>query len=306
MSRELRRALFLFVATLASMFYVGAQQAASGLERDGLGWLLEGYTFALPLMAILLAHELGHYFAARLHHVDTSPPYFIPMPFTLIGTFGAVIRMRGAIRLRNALFDIGAAGPLAGLAVALPVLLYGLWTSPVKPLDPNVSYLVEGRSLLYLGLIAWLKGPIPSGHDVMLSPTALAGWAGLLVTMVNLVPVGQLDGGHVAYALFGPRQDTYSRRVRHCLLGIALLISALASWSAHRSGATGDALMRAALSGMNWLMWWFVLTLMGRLTGDAHPPTEPSELSRGRRVLAWCTLLLFGLLFMPTWISESP
>jgi membrane-associated protease RseP (regulator of RpoE activity) len=306
MSRELRRAALLFTLTLASMFWVGAQWEGVDPLQGGTRGLLRGYTFALPLMAILLSHELGHYFAARLHKVDTSPPYFIPMPFTLIGTFGAVIRMRGAIKLRDALFDIGAAGPLAGLAVAVPVLIYGVATSPVKPLDPTLSYLVEGRSLLYLALLQWLKGPIPDGHDIMLTPTALAGWAGLLVTMVNLVPVGQLDGGHVAYALFGPKQDTYSRRARGALLAIACLVGGLRVYDAWRGGAQGDALWNAALGGVHWLVWWFVLSLMARFTGDAHPPTEPSELSPGRRILAWFTLLLFVLLFMPTWISEGP
>lgn len=306
MSSELRRAALLFALTLASMFWVGAQWEGVDVAREGVRALWRGYTFALPLMAILLSHELGHYFAARVHGVDTSPPYFIPMPFTLIGTFGAVIRMRGAIRLRNALFDIGAAGPLAGLAVALPVLIYGVATSPVKPLDPAVSYLVEGRSLLYLALLHWLKGPIPAGHDIMLTPTALAGWAGLLVTMVNLVPVGQLDGGHVAYALFGPEQDRYSRAARRALLAVAGAVAGISVWSAWRAGAHGDALWGAALSGVHWLVWWFVLSLLARFTGDAHPPTEPSELSPRRRALAWFTLLLFGLLFMPRWISEGP
>jgi membrane-associated protease RseP (regulator of RpoE activity) len=306
MNRELRRAALLFVLTLASMFWVGAQWENVDLARDGLAGLLRGRSFALPLMAILLAHELGHYFAARLHEVDTSPPYFIPMPFTLIGTFGAVIRMRGAIRVRNALFDIGAAGPLAGLVVAVPVLIYGIATSRVQPLDPNITYLVEGRSLLYLALLWWLKGPIPGGHDIMLTPTALAGWAGLLVTMMNLVPVGQLDGGHVAYALFGEKQDVYSRWVRRALLVTACIVSGVAMWTAWRAGPQGEALSNAALRGVHWLIWWFVLSLMARFTGEAHPPTEASELSRARRVLAWVTLLLFVLLFMPTWISESP
>ena len=305
MSSELRRAVLLFVLTLASMFYVGAQSENVDFARDGLLGLSRGYTFALPLMAILLSHELGHYFAARFHKVDASPPYFIPMPFMLLGTFGAVIRMRGAIRTRSALFDIGAAGPLAGLVVALPVLVYGLSTSPVEPLNPSLTYLVEGRSLLYLALLHWLKGPIPAGYDIMLTPTALAGWAGLLVTMMNLVPAGQLDGGHVAYALFGAKQDLYSRRVRSALLVIALGISGVATFSAWSAGRTGEALSNAAWSGANWLMWWFVLSLMVRFTGEVHPPTDSSELTRARRILAWITLSLFGLLFMPTWFSRG-
>jgi membrane-associated protease RseP (regulator of RpoE activity) len=303
MSRELRTALVLFSLTLLSMFKVGAEWAGADLDRGGLSAFLAGYSFALPLMAILLAHELGHYFAARIHGVDASLPYFIPMPYALIGTFGAVIRMRGAIRTRAALFDIGAAGPLAGLAVTLPVLIYGIMHSEVQQLDPNQTYLVEGRSLLYLGLLHLLKGPIPEGSDIMLHPTASAGWAGLLITMINLVPVGQLDGGHVAYALFGSEQDRYSRWMRRALLVIAIAISsssALIAWQQRSQTATIGS---AALAGVHWLVWWLVLTLMARFMGDQHPPTEPSTLSPTRRVLAWFTLSLFVLLFMPTWIS---
>jgi membrane-associated protease RseP (regulator of RpoE activity) len=304
MTRELRTAVVLFLLTLLSMFWVGAQWSGVDPEHAPLSSLLEGYRFALPLMAILLAHELGHYFAARIHGVDTSPPYFIPMPYALIGTFGAIIRMRGAIRLRNALFDIGAAGPLSGLVVALPVLVYGVATSQIEPLRSDVTYFVEGRSLLYLALLYGLKGPIPEGSDIMLTPTALAGWAGLLVTMINLVPVGQLDGGHVAYALFGERQDRYSRWARRALLAIGLGISLGATVLALTRGA-GESLSGPLLSGSHWLIWWVVLSAMGRMTGDQHPPTEPSALSRGRRVLAWITLGLFVLLFMPTWISMN-
>lgn len=305
MTRELRNAVLLFLLTLLSMFWAGAQWSGVDVDRSTLAGLWQGYRFALPLMAILLAHELGHYFAARRHGVDTSPPFFIPMPYALIGTFGAVIRMRGAIKQRNALFDIGASGPLCGMVIALPVLVFGIASSQVEALRPDVTYFVEGRSLLYLGLVYALKGPIPQGSDIMLTPTALAGWAGLLVTMINLVPVGQLDGGHVAYALFGDKQDLYSRWARRVLLLIGLGISLGAGAWALSQGVRGEALTTPFLSGSHWLMWWLVLTLMMRVTGEQHPPTEPSGLSPVRRGLAWLTLALFALLFMPTWISIS-
>jgi membrane-associated protease RseP (regulator of RpoE activity) len=297
------RALALFLLTLLSMFWVGAEHAGVDVLEGGVHALLQGYTFALPLMAILLAHEFGHFFAARIHRVDTSLPYFIPMPFALFGTFGAVIRMRGPASERNALFDIGAAGPLSGLVVALPVLIYGVLASPVSALEPGVTYLVEGRSLLYLGILYAAKGPIPGGHDIMLTPTALAGWAGLLVTMMNLVPVGQLDGGHVAYALFGPRQERYSRVLRRVLFAVGLGIGLL---SAATSLQRGEDLARAAealLAGVHWLMWATVLTVMARSARGEHPPVEAGTLTPKRRVLAWATLLLFVLLFMPTWVS---
>jgi membrane-associated protease RseP (regulator of RpoE activity) len=303
MKSEVRTAILMFALTLVSMFWVGAEWAEADPQATPLVAALRGYSFALPLMAILLAHEFGHYFAARIHGVDTSPPYFIPMPVGLIGTFGAVIRMRGAITLRNALFDIGAAGPLCGLVVALPVLVYGIATSEVQTLRTDLNYLVEGRSLLYLALIYALKGPIPAGSDIMLTPTALAGWAGLLVTMINLVPVGQLDGGHVAYALFGAKQDDYSRWMRRALLVIAAGISLGTTAFALSAGAASNTLVNAGLSGMHWLIWWGVLTAMARFTGEQHPPTEPSVLSPRRKLLALLTLALFPLLFMPIWIS---
>ncbi|MDB4975683.1 MAG: hypothetical protein JWN48_4024 [Myxococcaceae bacterium] len=297
------RAIPLFLLTLLSMFWVGAEHAGNDVMRDGLPALLSGYSFALPLMAILLAHELGHYFAARIHHVDTSLPYFIPMPFALIGTFGAVIRMRGPASERNALFDIGAAGPLSGLVFAIPVLVYGVWTSPVAPLDPHLSYLVEGRSLLYLAILQLFKGSIPAGHDIMLTPTALAGWAGLLVTMMNLVPVGQLDGGHVAYALFGARQVDYSQRLRKLLFGVAIVIGLLSAGRAYHAGESNEQIGEALFAGMHWFMWATVLTIMSRVARGEHPPTSLGVLTPLRRVLAWITLGLFVLLFMPTWVS---
>lgn len=297
------RAVPLFLLTLLSMFWVGAEHAGADVMSEGLAALWRGYSFALPLMAILLAHELGHYFAARIHHVDTSLPYFIPMPFALIGTFGAVIRMRGPASERNALFDIGAAGPLAGLVFAIPVLVYGVWTSPVSPLQPDVSYLVEGRSLLYLAILQLAKGSIPDGHDIMLTPTALAGWAGLLVTMMNLVPVGQLDGGHVAYALFGTRQIRYSQRFRKLLFGVAVLIGAIAATRAWQAGQDRAQIGEALFAGVHWFMWAIVLTIMSRVAQSEHPPIEVGSLTPGRRILAWTTLSLFVLLFMPTWMS---
>lgn len=299
-----RTALVLFGLTFLSMLYAGCWVVHVDPHTEGFTSIWRGYPFAVPLMAILLSHELGHYFVARLHRVDVSPPFFIPMPIGLIGTFGAVIRMRGPVERRDALLDIGAAGPLAGFVVTLPVLIYGIHISPVKAIDPTLHLTMEGHSLLYMGLIYALKGSIAAGHDIMLSPAAFAGWAGLLVTMMNLVPVGQLDGGHVAYALFGPRQHVYARRVLFLMPFVALVVSGISVVEAWQSHATRDGLAQAAFAGVHWLVWWVVLSLMERLNGP-HPPTAPSELSTARRALAWCTLALFVLLFMPTWIRET-
>ncbi len=286
--------------TFASTFYVGAGmvlgQPPTSLEELGAGWV-----FSLPLMAILLAHEFGHFFAGVYHDVDVSPPYFIPVPFFLLGTMGAVIQIREHIRSRNALLDIGAAGPLAGLVIAIPVTMYGLDTSPVGPL-PDGPYILEGRSLLYLAMLYALKGPIPEGYDIMLSPTALAGWAGLLVTLINLLPFGQLDGGHIAYALRGPRQNKTSRAILWLLPVLAVIVSAAYGLSSYMAGVRGDRLYADAAAGMHWLVWAVVLGLLTRATGPGHPPTEATELSPGRRVVGWFTLSLFILLFMPSWI----
>lgn len=345
---EWRRPLVLLGLTFLSTFYVGAGAARSGLAKhwphqalkwslldkdvgamprlslpplslEELGWyathpehFLAGWTFAVPLMAILIAHEMGHYVAGRIHRVDISPPYFIPMPIFLLGTMGAVIKMRGRIETRDALLDIGAAGPLAGMAVALPVVIYGLMISRVGTmqdflpptalaLEPNVF--VEGRGVLYLGLIYALKGPLAEGHDVWLSPWALAGWAGLLVTMINLIPIGQLDGGHVAYALFGKRQDVYSRRVHWALPFVGGLVSLAYIVPAYLGGERGlESLSGELMAGFHWVFWAAVLVVLVRLGGAEHPPTGPEPLSRGRRLVAIGTLVLFALLFMPSWI----
>ena len=282
----------LFALTCASTTYIGA----------GGGPLAEGLPYSVPLMAILLSHELGHYVAARIHRVPASLPYFVPVPLPPLGTMGAVILMRERIASRNALLDIGAAGPLAGLAVALPVLAYGISQSPVAP-QPE-AYVQEGHSLLYLAMLRLLKGPIPEGHDIMLGPTAFAGWVGLLVTMINLIPALQLDGGHVAYALLGERYHALSRALRRMLLPLAFGIALFYGAPAFAAGKRGFSLWGELQPGIQWLLWWFVLSMMGRANGPEHPPTDAMPLSPRRRILAGVTLSLFILLFMPAWIRS--
>jgi membrane-associated protease RseP (regulator of RpoE activity) len=266
-------------------------------------FLTHGWHFAVPLLAILLAHEFGHYFAARYHRVPASLPYFIPVPFIgLFGTLGAVIAMPSRIRSRNALLDIGASGPIAGMIVAIPVLLWGLAHSPVQP--SSGSYTQEGQSLLYFALKWLVHGSIPEGHDVFLKATdpgggaAFAGWGGLLLTMINLLPFGQLDGGHIAYALFGEKQNRAAVWFQRALLVLFLYVLATNLLPALESDQEG-AVALAIGNSMFWLVWYGMLALLVRLSGRDHPPCEPGGLSPWRRVVGWFCLVLFVLLFMP-------
>ncbi len=288
----------LFLATLASTLYVGANMRLGHSVSSAME-LASGWTFAVPLLSILLAHELGHYVVGRRHGVDISLPYFIPAPIFLLGTMGAVIRVRSPFPNRNALCDVGAAGPLAGLIVALPVLAFGIATSEVGPRPlPGSGALFEGHSLLYQGLLFVLKGPIGHDQDILLNETAFAGWAGLLVTMMNLVPVGQLDGGHVASALLGDRFVRISRLLPVVLVAFGLAVSALHVAIAVRS-PRGPA-EPDFLAGVHWVVWGTILFVLRKQIGQ---PTTPDEtLSPGRRILAVGTLLLFVLLFMPSWL----
>ena len=268
--------LALFIATILSTLYVGAIYE-TGNPEAALRSLWLGWKFSASLMLILGAHELGHYFAARYHNVPVSLPYFIPMPtnYSLIGTMGAFIRLKAPVKNRRALLDIGVAGPLAGMVFALPILWYGLATSPVGPL-PVDGYMLEGNSILYaLSKIAIFGRFLPAnGIDVSLNQFAWAGWVGLLVTGLNLIPVGQLDGGHVAYVLFGKKARQLFWPV---VLGLVLLII-----------TTGTFM---------WVIWILLLTVFGRV--HAEPLDDVTPLDNRRRWIAIFTLALFVLVFIP-------
>ena len=298
-----RKNLVLFVLTALSVLVTGAFYETKDLHpvRDPWGFvhaLPSGWKFAVPLLSILLVHELGHFFAARYHRVPASLPFFIPLPLlSPFGTMGAVIGMRGRIRSRDALLDIGAAGPLAGLVVALPVLAYGLMTSEVRVPDPEGMQ--EGQSLLYLLLKRVILGPIPVDRDVMLNSVAFAGWSGLFVTALNLLPVGQLDGGHVAYALFDRKQNRYARWLHRGLL-LAFAYNLVRFMGPVVRTRRWEDASQAFQNSLFWLFWFVLLHGLGRLGGADHPPTDGGELSPGRKVIAVITLVLFLLLFMPT------
>lgn len=292
--------LALFLASVVSILAAGAIYAQPG---DAPFRLQNGIPFAVSLLSILLTHEFGHYIAARAHRVNASLPLFIPLPLlSMWGTLGAVIVMRDRIRSRNALLDIGAAGPLAGLTVAIPVLLYGLSHSSIIPLGPQGR--LEGQCLLYSLLKYLALPPIPPGYDVDLNSVAWAGWVGLLVTMLNLLPVGQLDGGHVAYALFGARQSRFSAFFRWALLGVAVINFVYYLAIAGRPGAHSNGLGTAQWAALSWLIWFVLLTTLRRLSDEEHPPPDPGELSPFRRFVAALTLVVFVLLFMPTMVVE--
>ena len=306
--------VYLFLATVVSVFLAGAGYVQADAAAGGAGAesftsmfhprvLLTGWPFAVPLLLILLTHEFGHYFAARRHGVPASLPYFIPLPLlSPFGTMGAVIGMSGRIRSRAALLDIGAAGPIAGMLVALPVLIWGIAESKVTPLGEG-PYWLEGQSILYWLLKRVIHGPIPAGSDMQMHPTAFAGWAGLLVTMLNLIPFGQLDGGHVAYALFGKKQDRFAIWVRRALL--VLFAYNLVTFLGPIALGTSQLSVWAAVSNsLTWIVWYALLGLLARLGGREHPPFEPSELSPARRAVAWVCLVLFVLIFMPTPLAQ--
>ena len=273
--------LALLAATLLSTLWIGALMGASELGLDGipgLGDLWLGLPYCLSLMTILGAHELGHYFAARYHKVPVSLPYFIPLPLPPIGTLGAFIRLKAPVTNKRALLDVGAAGPLAGLVFAVPILIYGLATSPVEPLP--ATYSLEGNSVLYFLAKLAVKGQVlPNGaEDVFLSQMAWAGWVGLLVTGLNLIPVGQLDGGHIAYALFGDRA-----RLHYCPIVVTLVVLALFT------GLTAGV--------WTWAVWAVLIFFMGRIY--AEPLDDVTQLDRRRRALAIISLVLFFLVFVP-------
>ncbi len=247
----------LFAATVASCFltwfvYDGTADRARHAAQ-----------FTGSLLAILLAHEFGHYIAARVHKVDASLPYFLPLPLlSPFGTMGAVIRMRSVIPTRRALLDIGASGPLAGLALAIPIYAWGVAHSPIVPLDGSGS--VElGDSLLLRLLDHLFAGPVPDGMDIMLSPVAFAGWGGMFVTMINLLPVGQLDGGHVAFALFGPRQNRLAQWVHRSMLAFFFVSVASFALRDVRAGLGLWRLGRHIDNSLFWLVWFEILAVLG-------------------------------------------
>ncbi|MDE2653105.1 MAG: site-2 protease family protein [Gemmatimonadota bacterium] len=246
-----------------------------------------GLTFGVTFIGILLAHELGHYLLARRHRVPVSLPYFIPFPpyFSIVGTLGAFIRLRGPMANRTVLFDIGVAGPLVSFGLSLPILVAGLYLSEVIPAADSQAY---PFTVLFLGepiwlgnsavlqLATWTTVPgLEPGQAILLHPLAFAGWLGIFVTALNLIPLGQLDGGHVLYALVGPRQRS---------LGMVFVL----------------LLIPLGLVWWGWWLWAGVALAVGR-GRVGHPPVQMEEArpGRGRTILGWVALAIFLLSFSP-------
>jgi membrane-associated protease RseP (regulator of RpoE activity) len=276
--------LGLFLATVLTTLVAGAVEQNVGLRElvSDPSRILVGVPFSATLIAILGIHEFGHYAFGRRHGMPVSLPFFIPVPPVppfLLGTLGAVIRLRGAIRDRRALFDMAVAGPLAGLAVAIPAYIVGIARSRVIPFaelaDRPSGELVLGPSILPVLLHRLVLGPTAPGSAIILDPIAIAAWFGFFVTALNLIPAGQLDGGHIVYAIFGRRHALISK------LAVGALV-----------------LIGLAFGSLNWLVW---AALIVGLMGFQHSPTmdDMTPLDGRRRLLGLLALFLLLLLLPP-------
>lgn len=263
--------VFLFLLTFASTLAVGAlHQGADIISAPGR--IVEGLPFSLALLGILLVHEFSHYFMSRKHGVDSSLPYFIPAP-TLFGTLGAFITMRSRITTRNALMDIGSSGPIAGFVVSIVATVIGLMYSDVQALSRPGEMIVLGDSILFFLLTKVVIGTVPSGFDIYLHPVAFAGWIGFFVTSLNLIPVGQLDGGHIAYAILGEVHGWISRFLIGVLLVLGLLVFE------------------------GWVVWAVLLFFLG----SKHPPIlfPDIPLDPRRKAVGIIAFIIFILTFIP-------
>jgi membrane-associated protease RseP (regulator of RpoE activity) len=255
--------ILLFVLTVLSTYWIGG------------GW------YAFSLISILLAHEMGHFVMSRRHGVPATLPYFLPVPLPPFGTFGAVIKMKGRMSSRRALFDIGVAGPLMGLLVTVPAIVIGLLLSEPVPLAQTQDNFIHlGDSLLFVFVQKVVLGDLPEGYDLVLHSVAYAGWVGLFVTALNLLPVGQLDGGHIAYALFG--------RKSKIIFGFTIML-----WM-----------------GISFFFYvgWTLMIVLVLVFGFRHPPPldDVTPLDLKRKILGGVVFSLFILSFTPVPFTQVP
>lgn len=254
--------IILFALTIGTTFFVGLSDGIKGAL-----W------YSGAIMTILLTHEMGHFLTAKRYGISATLPYFIPIPLPPFGTMGAVIKMGGRIPNRKALFDIGAAGPIAGLVMIIPSIVIGLKMSQIVTVSSlGENTITLGDSLLFNLLSRVVLGHIPQGQDVLLHPLAYAGWVGLLVTALNLLPIGQLDGGHVIYSLFKNRSKLFSLFFYSVLLIVCLFF---------------------------YVGWFLILILLAIFR--KHPPTmnDYVPLDRKRKILGIIVLVVFVLSFTP-------
>ncbi len=282
--------IILFLLTVATTFITGLSFG---------GDIISALSFSFALLFILGSHEMGHYYYGKKYGVDITPPYFIPAPpfISPIGTFGAFIKIKSPISTKRALFDIGIAGPLAGIVATVPVLIIGIKLSTIVEMSEHAAEggLVLGTPLIMSLFSDIFYGPIPEGYDLFLHPVAFAGWVGLFVTALNLIPSGQLDGGHIVYALFSKKYHRYVSRVM-----IALLI--IFGIGTELPIEIGNDLLGSSFNWLSqslpafegwpgWILWGVLLIIMG----TRHPPTmyEETELDVKRRILGLVSLLIF-------------
>jgi len=284
----------LFLATVFTTLFVGSQWYLVNPVENPVRAVTTAWPFSAAVMGVLLTHEFGHYVASRYHRVNASLPYFIPFP-SLIGTMGAVIRMKGRMPDRKALFDIGASGPLAGLAATVVVTVVGLYLPPIAV--PESMANAPGTVTISLGfpplmhVLSWATGqPLEYGSSLNVNPVVIGGWVGAFVTVLNLIPVGQLDGGHVTRAVFGEDQSTISAVVPFSLFGLAGYLHYI-----------DDVAFQAVAI---WVFWG-VLTAVVARAGTAEPVRD-EPLDRRRLALAALTFVLGAACFMPVPVLVTP
>ena len=257
-------------------FHLNYSQAP--LDLSSWEFYLNGLWYSVAILAILGAHEFGHYYACRYYRVDASIPYFLPAPLPLTGTLGAFIRIRQTIPGKRELFDIGIAGPIAGFLVAVPVLFAGMSMSRVTPLPADTSGFVELGEPLLFQAVAWLFwGTPPEGSSINMHPMAFAAWFGLMATALNLFPISQLDGGHISYAVLGRKSTVVTLTTVACLVALSFISS-------------------------SWVVWTVLTVVMLLAFGPRHPRTLDEEvpLDRTRLWLAAFAVVIFVLCFTPT------
>jgi len=285
-NRWKRKHVVLLILTFVSCFYKGMSSGTvPGIERLAQGMSLtpemwsamiwNGVQYSFAVMLILFAHEMGHYLQAVRYHVAASPPFFIPMPILPFGTMGAVIVQRSGYGDRKKLFDIGISGPLAGLVFALPIAWFGaLWSEVRSRLEFAGGSLEFGDPLIMQWMYEWVHGPLGPNDVIMLNPLLFAGWVGIFITALNLIPIGQLDGGHVLYALIGKRAHMVAMLLIYSILGYMIFTN-----------------------NFQYVLMLILIVFFG----PRHPPTADDTIPLGwfRIILGWLTLAFIVIGFTP-------